>query len=161
MVDEDWHSTDLCLGWRRSYQHFYWLVRLFGFFFRTKLFSNTGYAANCTKCLEILLLLYKLHILESDQRKVFVLFRAIFKQLSLQKATLNGFVKNVWPTFWDILGNILENLEQLVESPTLARAAWWSRLRRDNRYHSLHERFLNNQSAIGSGKGVSFYFFLI
>ena len=63
-------------------------------FFRTKLFSNAGYAANCTKCLEILLLLYKLHILESDQRKVFVLFRAIFKQLSLQKATFLCFLSN-------------------------------------------------------------------
>ena len=70
-----------------------WLNILF-FFFRTKLFSNAGYAANCTKCLEILLLLYKLHILESDQRKVFVLFRAIFKQLSLQKATFVCFLSN-------------------------------------------------------------------
>ena len=53
----------------------------------TRLTCVSGEEGHINKSLEILLLLYKLHILESDQRKVFVLFRAIFKQLSLQKAT--------------------------------------------------------------------------
>ena len=67
------------------------------------------------KCLEILLLLYNLHILASDQKK-FLSFRATFEQLSLQKATSDCFLSNIWATFWEITGNFLENLEQYVES---------------------------------------------
>ena len=53
---------------------------------------------------------YNLHILASDQ-KTFLFFRATFEQLSLQKATFD-----FWATFWEITGNFLEILEQLVES---------------------------------------------
>ena len=60
----------------------------------------------------ILLLLYNLHILASDQKKFFS-FRALFEQLSLLKATFDCFLSS----FWEITGNFLENLEQLVESP--------------------------------------------
>ena len=42
------------------------------------------------KCLEILLLLYNLHILASLQ-KTFLFFRATFEQLSLQNATFDYF----------------------------------------------------------------------
>ena len=161
-MDEDSHSTDLsasALGctWRRSFNNFIGSV---GFYWGKSYLATLVTPQNCTKMLRNLTFIVQFAYFSIRPKKCFV-FSSNFKQLSLQKATLNGFVKNVWATFWDILGNILENLEQLVESPALARAAWWSRLRRDNRYHSLHERFLNNQSAIGSGKGVSFYFFLI
>ena len=93
MVYEDSHSTDLCLGWRSSFNNFIGSLH-FWFLLRTKLFSNAGYAQNCTKCFEILLLLYKLHVLASDQKKVSVLFRATFEQLSLQKATFVCFLSN-------------------------------------------------------------------
>ena len=55
------------------------------------------------KCLEILLLLYNLNTLASDQ-KTFLFLRTVFDQLSIQKAT-----------FWEITSNFVENLEQLVE----------------------------------------------
>ena len=53
-----------------------------------------------------------MHILASDQRK-FLFFRALFEQLSLLKATFDCFLSS----FWEITGNFVENLEQLVESP--------------------------------------------
>ena len=39
------------------------------------------------------------------------------EQLSLQKATFDCFLCNFWATFWEMTGNFVENLEQLVESP--------------------------------------------
>ena len=49
-------------------------------------------------------------------KNVFV-FSSNFEQLSLQKVTFDWFLSNFWATFWEITGNFLENLEQLVESP--------------------------------------------
>ena len=69
------------------------------------------------KCSEILPLLYNFHILASEQKQ-FLSFRAAFDQLSSQKATFDCFLSNVWATFWEIPGNFLDNLEQLVESPS-------------------------------------------
>ena len=50
---------------------------------------------NCTleECLEILLLLYNLHVFASDQKKV-LFFRATIEQLSLQKVTFDCFLSN-------------------------------------------------------------------
>ena len=45
-----------------------------------------------------------------------------FKQLSSQIATFDCFLSNDW----EILGNFLENLEQLVESPEHDSEAFWS-----------------------------------
>ena len=89
-------------------QHFYWLIRLSGFYLGQSYLATLVTPQNCTKCLEILLLLYKLHILASDQKKFFVFFRATFEELL--------FV--FWATFLRNTGNFLKNLEQLVESLT-------------------------------------------
>ena len=47
-----------------------------------------------------------MHILASDQKQI-LFIRTTFEQLSMQKATFDCF-----------LSNFLENLEQLVESPS-------------------------------------------
>ena len=97
MVDEDSHSTDVSVSGQKVIQQLYWLITCFDF--------NWGKSCLATlitkialKCLEFLLLLYNMHILASDQKKVFV------------------FSSNFWATFWKIKGNILKNLEQLVAS---------------------------------------------
>ena len=94
---------------KKDIQHFYSLIRLFGFYLGQSYLATLVMPQNCTKCLEILPLLYKLHILASDQKKFFVLFRATFEQLSLQKATFVCF-----------LSNFLRNYEKLFEKPRAA-----------------------------------------
>ena len=81
-------------------------------------------------CLEILLLMYNSHIFASDQineesnnnKKCFLV---TFEKLSLQTCTKSNF----WATFWEITGNFLGNLEQLVESPIRVRLRESVRLR--------------------------------
>ena len=53
----------------------------------------------------------------SEQKK-FLFFGATFEQLSLQKANFDGFLATFAQIFREITGNVLENLEQLAESPT-------------------------------------------
>ena len=76
-------------------------------------------------CLEILLLLYNLHIFASDQineesnnKKMF--FSNFWETFvtNMYKKQLLTFLSNFWATFWEITGNFLGNLEQLVESPS-------------------------------------------
>ena len=81
---------------KKDIQHFYSLIRLFGFYLGQSYLATLVMPQNCTKCLEILSLLYKLHILASDQKKFFVLFRATFEQLSLQKATFVCFFEQLF-----------------------------------------------------------------
>ena len=59
--------------------------------------------------------IYSLQILASDQNK-FLLFSSNFwtTLVTSKKPLLIVF----WATFWEITGNVLENLEQLVESPS-------------------------------------------
>ena len=45
--------------------------------------------------------------------------------LQLQKATFDCFLTNFWATFWEIAGKFLENLEQLVESPSYHTIDIW------------------------------------
>ena len=83
------------------------IITFYGFIENKVIFSDAGYAAKLhKKCLEISLLLCNLHILTSDQKQI-LFIRATFEQLSMQKATFDCF-----------LSNFLENLEQLVESPS-------------------------------------------
>ena len=103
-----------CFGWRPGHSNFigslHFLVLL-----KIKLFSNAGYAAKLHKeCLEILLLLYNLHILTPDHKLVFVFLEQLLSNFRYKKKLLIVF----WETSWEITGNCLENLEQLVESPT-------------------------------------------
>ena len=69
----------------------------------------------------MLLLLYRLHIFASDQikdektKQVFAFVLAPFEQVSLQKATFDIFLEQLW----EISGHFLGNLEQLVASPSL------------------------------------------
>ena len=54
----------------------------------------------------------------SEQKK-FLFFRATFEQLSLQKANFDGFFEHLLRKFFEKLrGNVLENREQLADSPT-------------------------------------------
>ena len=115
MVDEDSHSTDLCLGWTRSFNIF--IGSLHFFFFRTKLFSNAGYAEKLHKILRNLNFVVQVAYFSIRPKKVFCFFRATFEQLSLQKATFDCFLSNFWATFWEIRENFLKYCEQLVESP--------------------------------------------
>ena len=73
IVDEDSHSTDLSV---EVFPQFYWLITFFG-----------------EKCLEILLLLYNLHILASDPKK-FLFFRAILSNFRDKKQLLSDFLRN-------------------------------------------------------------------
>ena len=114
MVDEDSHSTDLSVSIEEGYStillaHYFFLVWI-----KDKVIKQRWLRRKISqKCLEILLLSYKFHILASDP-KTFLFFRATSEKLSLQKQLLIFF----WETFWKIMGNFLENLEQLVESPS-------------------------------------------
>ena len=82
------------------------------------MFNNAVYVAE--KCLEILLLLYNLHILASEQ-KTFLFFRATFEQLSLQKATFDCLLvtfeqlfEKLRETFWKILSNLSKALTAFI-----------------------------------------------
>ena len=79
---------------KKIIQQFYLLVTFFRFNWGKSYLATLVKSQNCTKCLEILLLLYNLHILASD--------RATFVTKS---------------NFGQIKRNLLENLEQPVESP--------------------------------------------
>ena len=114
MVDKDSHSTNLCLGWRRSFNIFIQLTTLFGFYLGQSYLTTLVTLQNCTKCLEILLLLYKLHILASNQKKFLFFFEQLLSNFRYKKQLLFVF----WKTFWEVTGNFLKNLEQLVESLT-------------------------------------------
>ena len=92
-----------CFGWRPGHSNFigslHFLVLL-----KIKLFSNAGYAAKLHKeCLEILLLLYNLHILAPDHKLVFF-SRATFEQLSLQKVTFDCFLSNFLKNHGELFG---------------------------------------------------------
>ena len=93
MVDEDSHSTDLCLGWRSSFNNFIGSLH-FWFLLRTKLFINAGYAAKLHKMLWNLTFVVQVACFRIRPKKVSVLFRATFEQLSLQKATFVCFLSN-------------------------------------------------------------------
>ena len=86
MVDEDSHLTDLSvLGGRPGHSNFigslYFLVLL-----KIKLFSKATYAAKLHKeCLEILLLLYSLHILAPDHKLVFVFLEQLLSNFRYKK----------------------------------------------------------------------------
>ena len=72
---------------------------------------------NCTTTIEVLLLLYNLHIFASDQikeernnnnnKKWLV---ATFEQLSLQKATFEQLFEKLRATFWEISSNLWKAL---------------------------------------------------
>ena len=88
---------------KKVIQHFYWLIRLSGFYLGQSYLATLVTPQNCTKCLEILLLLYKLHILASDQKKVFCFFSS-----------------NFWGTFVCFLSNFFEKYGKLFEKSRAA-----------------------------------------
>ena len=61
----------------------------------------------------------------------------MFEQLSLQKATFDDILSNVWATFWEITENFLENLEQLVESPKHGCTLFYSSKRQRELHNGL------------------------
>ena len=83
---------------KKDIQHFYWLIRLSGFYLGQSYLATLVTPQNCTKCLEILLLLYKLHILASDQKKFFGFFRATFEEL------LFVFLSNFFEKYGKLFG---------------------------------------------------------
>ena len=96
MVDEDSHSTE----WR-SFNNFISSLQSFGFNGGQRYLATSVTLQNCTKMLTF--------VVQSDRKRF-----CFYEQLSLQKATFDGF-------FEQLLGNFLENLEQLVESPNKVR----------------------------------------
>ena len=88
------------------------------------------------KCLEILLLSYRLHILAPDQmklekqRNVFAFFfLATFNFSNCRyKKQLLTFLEQLLTTFCEISVNFLENLGQLVANPTKLILNSWCRL---------------------------------
>ena len=101
MVDEDSHSTDLCLGWTRSFNIFIGSLHFF-FFLGQSYLATLVTPKNCTKYLEILILLYKLHILASDQKKFFVFFEQLLSNFRYKKQLLTVF----WATFEQLFGKL-------------------------------------------------------
>ena len=72
-------------------QQFYWFITFFGFIEDKVIWQRRKIAQ---KCLEILLLLYNLNTLASDQ-KTFLFLRTFFDQLLIQEATFDCFLSNV------------------------------------------------------------------
>ena len=121
MVDEDSYLTDLTV--KKVIQQFYWLITLFGFNWGQSHLATLVTPQNCTKMLRN----HSLTFLEqfayfSIRPKKFLFLQATFEELSSQKATFDCFLRNVS----EILGNFIENLEQLVESPKHDSEAFWS-----------------------------------
>ena len=95
----------------RDIQPFFWFITFFGFIEDKVIWQRRTIAQ---KCLEILLLLYNLNTLASDQ-KTFLFLRTFFDQLSIQKATFDCF-----------LSNFLRNYEQLFgKSGTTGGNRWY------------------------------------
>ena len=106
MVDEDSHSTDVSVSGQKVIQQLYWLITSFDF--------NWGQSCLATlvtkialKCLEFLLLLYNLHILASDQKKVFV-FSSNFlknsgKHFEKSRTTCRKLTYTLFPCFERLL----------------------------------------------------------
>ena len=94
MVDEDSHSTDLSVS-EEGHSTILLAHYIFWFQLRTQLFRNLVTPEQ--KCLEILLLLYNLHILASDF--LFVTF-----------VTKSNFLKKLRGTFWKISSNLWKAL---------------------------------------------------
>ena len=121
MVDEDSHSTDLTV--KKVIQQFCWLITLFGFNWGQTYLTTLVTLQNCTNMLRYHSLTFLVQFAYFSIRpKKFLFFQATFEQLSSQKATFDCFLSN----FWQILGNFIENLEQLVESPKHDSEAFWS-----------------------------------
>ena len=121
MVDKDSHSTDLTL--KKVIQQFCWLITLFGFNWGQTYLTTLVTLQNCTEMLRNHSLTFLVQFAYFSIRpKKFLFFQATFEQVSSQKATFDCFLSNVWK----ILGNFLENLEQLVENPKHDSEAFWS-----------------------------------
>ena len=107
MVNTDSHSTDMSVSHDEGrIEQFYWLITFFGFNWGQSYLATLVTRQNCT-------------IMLRNLRK-FLFPQATFEQLSLQKATFDCFLSNFWATVWEVTGNFLENLEQLVESPSFS-----------------------------------------
>ena len=111
MVNEDSHSTDFSVSGVEGqfYWLIYWLITFFGFNWGESYLATLVTRQNCTIMLRNLRKLRK-----------FLFPQATFEQLSLQKATFDCFLSNFRATVWVVRGKFLENLEQLVESPSFS-----------------------------------------
>ena len=78
MVDEDSHSTDLSVSGEEGYSTILLVRYIFWFFLEDKVTYHCWLLRKIVQtCKEIVLLLYNLHILASDQRR-FLFLRATF-----------------------------------------------------------------------------------
>ena len=98
------------------------------------------------KCLEILLLVYNLHILASVQ-KTFLFFRATFEQVSLQNATFDCFLSNFLRNY----RKLLKNLKQHVESPNSVTGRTGET--RETKEHGNKRNWVNRGTGETRGKG--------
>ena len=80
------------------------LMRFLLFIEDKAILATLGTLPNCTKCLEILLLLYNLHIFVSNKKRNFLVF-------------LEQLFEKLWATFWEILGNLWKALLKSIPKP--------------------------------------------
>ena len=109
------HTRLTWVSWvKKVIQQFYWLITFFGFNWGQSYLANLVTPQNCTKILRNLTFVEQFPYFIIRPKKIFVFssnFWATF-------VTKSNFLFFFGATFWEIPGNFLENLEQLVESPT-------------------------------------------
>ena len=115
-IQNEWTKILTRLTWvsrvQKVIEPFYWLITFFGFDWGQSYWATLVKPQNCPKMLRNLTFVVQFAYFSIRTKKL-LFFRATIEQLSLQKATFDCF----WATFWEIGGKVLENLEQLVESP--------------------------------------------
>ena len=109
-----------CLGWRRSLNNFIGSVIIFFGFNWRRYLAMLVTRQNCTKNAWKSFLFFVHFAYFIIRTKKFLFLRATFEQLSLQKSTFDCYLSNFWVTVWEVTGNFLEKLEQLVESPSFS-----------------------------------------
>ena len=92
-MEEDSHSTDLSVSGKEGRSTFIGSLHFLGLAEDKVIWQHWLHHKIAQKCLEILLLMYNLHIFSIRPKKV-LFFRATYEQLSLQKATFDSFLSN-------------------------------------------------------------------
>ena len=109
-----WKNIHTGLTWvsrvKKVIEQFYWLITFFSFNWEQSYLAKLVTLQNCIKMLRNLTFVVKFAYFMIRPNKAFV----FWSNFSDKKQLLIVF----WATFWEITRKFLENVEQLVESPT-------------------------------------------
>ena len=101
---------------RKVIEQFYWLTTSFGFNWGQSYLATMVTTQNCTKMLRNVTFVVQFAYFSTRRKKRFV-FPSNFWAAFVIKSNFWLFFEQLLSIFWEIKGNFLENLEQLLESP--------------------------------------------